>query len=1179
MPLALFRQATLPWLTLALFLGFDSIRLRAEAETEPPTVTAVIPEPGAVHRLEYVEIQFSEPVTGLEADDLKANEIPCLAVRQISADIYSFTLPPLLPGAVRLEWRRSASIADLADVPNLFVGEDIRYTLLPPLRPGGVVISEFVADNQKTLRDDDGDYVDWIELQNLTDEPVELTGCHLTDEPDQPAKWTFPETFLPARGFLVVFASGKDRVDPTRRLHTNFRLNNSGEYLGLTAPDGVPVSNFAPRYPALPPDVAYGRAAGAPDQTGFLQPPTPGAPNAITGQGFAPAVLFSAEGGPTTATNLTLRLDLASPAPGALIRWSTDGRIPTLTNGVDYTGPLHLSLTGAVQVRTRAFQTGFFPGPVRSEVYTPLGSNILGFRSDLPLLVVNTFGRVPAEARNTVVNFELHELKDGVAVVTNAPDFQTRGGMKVRGSSSASLAKKQYAVQWTDEFDQDRELPVLGMPEESEWVLYAPNNYDTACIHNTFIHQLARDIGEYSPRTRYVEVFLNTSGPLTTNQYLGLYVLMEKPGIGSARIPGPKLQPEENLPPDVTGPYVMKIDRLDPGDSGLQAGGQTVAMISPKERELRSAARAPQRTYLVNYLNAMRNGLQPVNRRNPTNGYAAYIDVPQAIDYHLIEVLSGNVDAVVLSAYFNKPRNEKLVFGPHWDFDRALGSTDGRDANPRMWTTGQFFNGWFGQLFGDIEAWQQWVDRYQQLRTNQFANRHTWSLADRLANEIRQGERRDFFRWRIARRFGGFQGEIDAMKRWVSNRLDFIDRQLAQPPLVNLESSRVAPGTLLVLRTNWNGTTNAEIWFTLDGTDPRAVGTTNRSASAQRYLAPVPIHGPVRLVARVLDIGRRQSGGPPVSTPWSGPATRHFVTEVPPLSLTEIHFHPADPGEGEPYQSDDFEFLELKNTSGRVLNLAGFRLSGETEFEFGSNGVGLSLPPGGRVLVVENTNAFAARYPGAGPVAGEYRGRLNNRRAQLRLTDPVGTVVFDFAYEDTWVKASDGGGFSLVPRRDSAQAFELDNPLLWVASAVRHGSPGLPDLASDAAPDGDLDGDGLADLWEWAWFGGLASAEATVDSDGDGYPNREEFLAGTNPRDPASAPHLRVVPSPFGENPVLEFDRVGARTYRLLYQDRLDPTGPWTELLRFVGDGELGPGRFRDLTTTNGTRYYRLATP
>ena len=86
-------------------------------------------------------------------------------------------------------------------------------------------------------------------------------------------------------------------------------------------------------------------------------------------------------------------------------------------------------------------------------------------------------------------------------------------------------------------------------------------------------------------------------------------------------------------------------------------------------------------------------------------------------DYHILETLSGNVDTMVLSAYFHKPRNQKLIFGPHWDFDRALESTDGRDANPRTWACGPVFSGWYGRLFQDVEAWQRWVDRFQQLRT------------------------------------------------------------------------------------------------------------------------------------------------------------------------------------------------------------------------------------------------------------------------------------------------------------------------------------------------------------------------------------------------------------------------------------------------------------------------------
>jgi hypothetical protein len=89
----------------------------------------------------------------------------------------------------------------------------------------------------------------------------------------------------------------------------------------------------------------------------------------------------------------------------------------------------------------------------------------------------------------------------------------------------------------------------------------------------------------------------------------------------------------------------------------------------------------------------------------------------------VLEVLSGNVDALVLSTYFHKPRHGKIVFGPHWDFDRALGSTDGRDSNPRTWNTGPFFTGggWWNKLFRDRDFWQKWVDRWQKARPEHFS--------------------------------------------------------------------------------------------------------------------------------------------------------------------------------------------------------------------------------------------------------------------------------------------------------------------------------------------------------------------------------------------------------------------------------------------------------------------------
>ena len=116
-----------------------------------------------------------------------------------------------------------------------------------------------MASNKTTLADDDGDFSDWIEIYNPDATPVELNGWNLTDSAKKKTKWTFPSVTLAPQAFLVVFASGKNRVDPAKPLHTNFSLDAEGEYLGLIRPDGsTVVSEFAPAYPLQRADISYG---------------------------------------------------------------------------------------------------------------------------------------------------------------------------------------------------------------------------------------------------------------------------------------------------------------------------------------------------------------------------------------------------------------------------------------------------------------------------------------------------------------------------------------------------------------------------------------------------------------------------------------------------------------------------------------------------------------------------------------------------------------------------------------------------------------------------------------------------------------------------------------------------------------------------------------------------------
>ena len=122
-----------------------------------------------------------------------------------------------------------------------------------------VILSEFMADNSHTLPDEDGSFEDWIEIYNTSSSPANLDGWYLTDDANDLTKWRFPATNLDAGGFLVVFASGKDRRVAGAPLHTQFKLSADGEYLALVVPDGMTIATeFAPKYPRQVPDVSFG---------------------------------------------------------------------------------------------------------------------------------------------------------------------------------------------------------------------------------------------------------------------------------------------------------------------------------------------------------------------------------------------------------------------------------------------------------------------------------------------------------------------------------------------------------------------------------------------------------------------------------------------------------------------------------------------------------------------------------------------------------------------------------------------------------------------------------------------------------------------------------------------------------------------------------------------------------
>jgi hypothetical protein len=143
-----------------------------------------------------------------------------------------------------------------------------------------LIINEVMPSNRSVLLDQDGDSSDWIELYNTANTPVRLAGYGLSDDASKPGKWVFPDVTIPAKGYLVVFASGKNKMNG-KEVHASFRIRSEGEELVLTDPQGEAID--AAEIPACENNRSFGRPAENPVQWAFLDLPSPGFPNSEQG--------------------------------------------------------------------------------------------------------------------------------------------------------------------------------------------------------------------------------------------------------------------------------------------------------------------------------------------------------------------------------------------------------------------------------------------------------------------------------------------------------------------------------------------------------------------------------------------------------------------------------------------------------------------------------------------------------------------------------------------------------------------------------------------------------------------------------------------------------------------------------------------------------------------------------
>jgi hypothetical protein len=249
---------------------------------------------------------------------------------------------------------------------------------------------------------------------------------------------------------------------------------------------------------------------------------------------------------------------------------------------------------------------------------------------------------------------------------------------------------------------------------------------------------------------------------------------------------------------------------------------------------------------------------------------------------------------------------------------------------------------------------------------------------------------------------------------------------------------------------------NCRIYYTTDGSDPRLPVTGDVIPTALIYEGPIVLTSSTHIKARVWSSEPSMQLSLAEKTPSSsmGTAGQGILTEAQPawsalheavfnvvehdhkLHLTEVMYNPLE--------GDDYEFIELKNTSNSEVSLANLTLEEGVRFTFPPSTP--PLAPGEFAVLVSNPTAFAERYPGIA-IRGVYEGHLSNKGEEIILKDSEGRPLVTLSYNDEygWPISADGRGDSLVLVKPDG---DVNNPRSWRASINLYGSPGADEPLS-----------------------------------------------------------------------------------------------------------------------------------
>lgn len=417
--------------------------------------------------------------------------------------------------------------------------------------------------------------------------------------------------------------------------------------------------------------------------------------------------------------------------------------------------------------------------------------------SNLPLVIIDTEGlSIPDEpkimAKMKVINKPGGENRFSDTVYEYDGDI----GIEIRGNTAQGFAKKSYTVETRLADGSNNNVELLGMPMENDWVFHGPY-VDKSLMRNALAYHIGNAMGRWSPRTRFVEVMIN-------NEYLGVYLVAEKIKIDKNRVDIATLKPEDISGDELTGGYIMSIDRTQEGSFNSPYIGRTgtypvtISYVDPKYDEITEE----QRNYIKEYIFSFEDALAGDDFQSPELGYRNYINEVSFIDYFFITELSKDIDGYRVSVFFHKDKDSnggKLTMSPFWDYNLCFGNANFYGGGITTgWTSDDKPDGiGSGDQGNEIPFWWERFRedpyyettmkyRWEKLRKGVLHKDSLNAFIDSCQTVLDEAQKRNFDRWDILGTYlwpnpyvgGTYENEVNYLKTFVSERIDWLDARM-----------------------------------------------------------------------------------------------------------------------------------------------------------------------------------------------------------------------------------------------------------------------------------------------------------------------------------------------------------------------------------------------------------------